>query len=90
MSAKDMNWRGRAKCKGLDTNLFYPERGVSAYAAKTICGGCPVQAACLNYALTAREHIGIWGGTSERDRKKLRQRREPLSRVNMTTRKRAS
>lgn len=70
-------WIGAAACKGMDTSLFFPETGDSKQAveAKNVCRGCPVRGECLNYAILNRE-IGIWGGTSGIDRRKIRGRRK--------------
>jgi WhiB family redox-sensing transcriptional regulator len=67
-----MAWRQRANCVGLDPNLFFPVRGSSTREAKEVCRGCVVRGECLEYALAAREHSGIWGGLSERERRRVR------------------
>lgn len=71
-------WRARAACRGVDTNLFFPHspsRGRGAtriiQQAKSICARCPVRDECLKTALENNER-GIWGGTTYRERKKLR------------------
>lgn len=61
----------RGACRGEDQNLFYPQLGESAAPAKALCSECPVKAECLAWAL-AHEKQGIWGGTSERERRRLR------------------
>lgn len=71
-------WRKRAACQGLDADIFYPasEEAVDAEPAKAVCAQCPVQEACLEHALTYREKDGVWGGFTERERRRLiRQRR---------------
>lgn len=65
-------WAHDAACKNMDGNVFFPERGVPAETAKAVCRGCPVRLQCLEYALTAKERFGIWGGMSERERRRLR------------------
>lgn len=65
-------WMARAACAGADTNLFFPERGESTSEAKAICASCPVAGDCLDYALRTNQRHGIWGGTSERDRRRSR------------------
>jgi WhiB family transcriptional regulator, redox-sensing transcriptional regulator len=73
-------WRTRAACTGIDSEIFYPasEDEAEALEAKAICAICPVQATCLEYALESREREGIWGGTTERERRRIhRQRRRP-------------
>jgi len=65
----------KASCQGLDPDLFFPERGASLREAKEVCRGCVVRPECLEYALANGEKTGIWGGTSERQRRHLRQAR---------------
>lgn len=67
-------WFDRAACEGLDPDLFFAERGESIALAREICNGCPVQAECLDYALRHRITYGVWGGLSERQRRRLRRR----------------
>ncbi|MHB8219333.1 MAG: WhiB family transcriptional regulator [Acidimicrobiales bacterium] len=72
-------WRKRAACRGIDVDVFYPvtEDDVDAAEAKSICAGCPVREACLEHALAHREREGIWGGATERERRRIvRQRRK--------------
>jgi WhiB family redox-sensing transcriptional regulator len=68
-------WMSRAACVDVDPGLFFPARGQSCGPAKAICGGCEVRADCLEYALTVGERFGIWGGTSEHERMRLRRGR---------------
>ena len=68
-------WTARAACRGIDPGLFYPARGESTREAKDICAGCLVRVECLDYALTAGEKFGIWGGKSERERRRIRRHR---------------
>lgn len=65
-------WMGDAACKGKPTDWFFPERGQSLREQKAVCAGCPVRQACLDYALEFRVRFGIWGGTSEQERRRLR------------------
>lgn len=65
-----VDWAAAA-CAGLDPDLFHPGRGENATPAKTVCRACPVQADCLAWALANHEHHGIWGGRSERERRRL-------------------
>ena len=60
---------------GADADLFFPERGASTRRAKAICDGCPVRGECLDYALAHGEKFGIWGGLSERERRRVRRER---------------
>lgn len=74
------DWMDRASCRGLDPNIFFPNRGELTAQIKAICHGCSVRAECLAYALNGGEHVGIWGGLSERERRRLRVRaREQVS-----------
>jgi WhiB family redox-sensing transcriptional regulator len=75
-----MNWRDRAACRDADVELFFPEKGGSTRPAKAICATCPVQAPCLQWALEAGERWGVYGGKSERERRRLRPARAPVAR----------
>ncbi|WP_199584442.1 WhiB family transcriptional regulator [Blastococcus sp. TF02A-30] len=73
-------WRQAALCAETDPEAFFPEKGGSTREAKRVCTGCPVQAQCLEFALANDERFGIWGGLSERERRRLRSaRRHQLS-----------
>jgi WhiB family transcriptional regulator, redox-sensing transcriptional regulator len=73
---RDTSWRDRGACRGLDPQVFYPETDEEAPVAKSICNQCQVQTMCLEYALAYREKEGVWGGATERERRRiLRQRR---------------
>jgi WhiB family redox-sensing transcriptional regulator len=70
------SWRTKAACQGLDPQIFYPETDEEADRAKDVCAVCPVQQACLEHALNRREKEGVWGGCTERERRRIiRQRR---------------
>jgi len=72
----DMSWRNKAACHGLEPQAFYPETDEDALIAKSVCAVCPVQTSCLEYALARREKEGVWGGCTERERRRIiRQRR---------------
>ncbi len=71
----ERRWQERANCLGVDPDLFFPERGASTREAKAVCGGCEVRLECLEYALCNGEKFGIWGGLSERERRRLRRQR---------------
>ena len=77
----DESWRLEALCAETDPEAFFPEKGGSTREAKRVCVGCPVRMQCLEYALDNDERFGIWGGLSERERRrvKLSRRSEPLS-----------
>ena len=72
-------WHDRANCKGANADLFFPERGASTRTAKSICRECPVRAECLEFALSSGEKFGIWGGLSERERRRVRRERQVAS-----------
>jgi WhiB family redox-sensing transcriptional regulator len=67
----DEPWRDDAICAQTDPEAFFPEKGGSTREAKQICRSCDVRPECLDYALAHNERFGIWGGMSERDRRKL-------------------
>ena len=71
----DRTWQDYANCLGVDSDLFFPERGASTREAKEVCRGCIVRAQCLEYALVNSEKFGIWGGMSERERRRIRRQR---------------
>ncbi len=72
---QDRSWESAANCKGVDPDLFFPERGQSTKEAKAVCQACDVRIVCLEAALERGEKHGIWGGTSERERRGIRQLR---------------
>ena len=65
-------WQERALCAQTDPEAFFPEKGGSTREAKRICLGCEVRDRCLEYALAHDERFGIWGGLSERERRRLK------------------
>ena len=75
----DYTWRKAAICRDTDPDLFFPV-GTTGYAlvqidkAKQVCGECPVSPDCLQYALETNQDSGIWGGTSEEERRQMRRR----------------
>lgn len=71
----DRSWRDQGLCRLHDPELFFPSRGDSGEAAKAICATCPVKEPCLEFALATNERHGIWGGMSERQRRRLRRAR---------------
>jgi WhiB family redox-sensing transcriptional regulator len=72
-------WMQDANCRGVDPALFYPERGEMTRHAKAVCAQCPVRVECLDHALATAERFGVWGGTSERERRRLRRVRAAAS-----------
>ena len=75
LAIDDLSWQDKASCSGADADLFFPERGASTRQAKAICGECEVRVECLEFALQHSEKFGIWGGLSERERRKIRKQR---------------
>ena len=77
-AGEDRSWVDAAVCRGMDTNLFFPGRGdpVPAVVVEA-CAACPVAGPCLDYALSRPLHEcpGVWGGTSERERRRIRRER---------------
>ena len=72
---KNSEWRKKAACLGMPTNVFFLERGASSKEAKTICNTCPVKTDCLNEAVRINpiyDSYGIYGGKSSRERNKIR------------------
>lgn len=69
------SWQSFANCLGVDPDLFFPERGASTKEAKQVCQSCVVREDCLEYALANGEKFGIWGGLSERERRRIRRQR---------------
>jgi len=67
-------WQADSLCAQTDPEAFFPEKGGSTRDAKKICSSCEVRNNCLEYALENDERFGIWGGLSERERRKLRKR----------------
>ena len=65
-------WQDDAVCAQTDPEIFYPERGGSTREAKAVCQGCPVREQCLEEAVANDERFGIWGGLSERERRKIK------------------
>jgi WhiB family redox-sensing transcriptional regulator len=72
MFIEQLPWASEAKCLTADPDVFFPEKGGSTREAKRICSECPVRDECLEYALEEDERFGIWGGMSERERRKLK------------------
>lgn len=66
------SWQEYARCAQTDPEAFFPNKGDSGTAAKRVCADCPVQQQCLEYALANDERIGIWGGTTPNDRRRIR------------------
>ena len=71
---EEMLWQERALCAQTDPEAFFPEKGGSTREAKKVCLTCEVRDDCLESALMNDERFGIWGGLSERERRKLKKR----------------
>ena len=75
----DTGWMSRGNCADRDPSIFFPSDGVGVERAKKLCEGCPSQSSCLEYALANRVEHGVWGGASERQRRRiLKARRQVL------------
>lgn len=76
------SWRLLANCRGVNPEVFFPQKSTgNARAAKAVCAGCEVTAECL--AAGMKEKLGVWGGTTERERRKMaRERRLVRTRTN--------
>jgi len=70
--AVEQEWQEYALCAQTDPEAFFPEKGGSTREAKRICQACSVRDECLEYALLNDERFGIWGGLSERERRRLK------------------
>ena len=68
----ELSWQERALCAQTDPEAFFPEKGGSTREAKKVCVSCDVRPECLEYALEHDERFGIWGGMSERERRRLK------------------
>ena len=80
--ASELAWQQEAACRGLGVAesqaIFFPAPGRSIGEARAICACCPVREACLDFALT-NGCLGVWAGTTERDRAKIRRSRRPAA-----------
>ena len=72
-------WMARGSCANTAPGVFFPSDGVGVEIAKRICDGCRVTEPCLNYALEHRIDHGVWGGCSERQRRRILRRRRELA-----------
>ena len=75
MATRDMTWRTKAACRNLDVEMFFPDSEADVGPALSVCATCPVRTECLDWAIATRQHDGIWGGTTESERKRIRRRR---------------
>lgn len=67
-------WATRAACRGFDSAIFFPGQDGNAEPALRVCESCPVEEDCLQYALETRQRYGVWGGTTERQRRRILRR----------------
>ena len=72
LEIEEASWQEQALCAQTDPEAFFPEKGGSTREAKRVCGSCDVRVDCLEYALANDERFGIWGGLSERERRRLK------------------
>ncbi len=70
----EQDWRAQGSCSGTDPNLWFSPGAIEHREAKKICRGCPVQLECLSYAMDAPVDHGVWGGMTERERRRHRRR----------------
>lgn len=71
----DTEWMAHGLCRQIAPSTFFPGDGVGVDQARRICATCPVQERCLEYALVERIDHGVWGGASERERRRILKRR---------------
>jgi WhiB family redox-sensing transcriptional regulator len=71
----DIQWMDDALCREIDRDLFFPDHGGKSQPAKKVCRECRVQNECLTYALTFTTLLGVWGGTTEPERRILKNRK---------------
>ncbi len=72
------HWMAQGNCAERPPSLFFPSDGVGVEVAKRVCTTCAVKQECLEYALRNRIDHGVWGGTSERERRRILKRRRLL------------
>jgi WhiB family redox-sensing transcriptional regulator len=72
-------WMFQARCRGINPAEFFPSDGTGVETAQRVCAGCPVRVECLEYALLHRIEHGVWGGASERERRRILRRRRDLA-----------
>lgn len=77
-------WHPDALCREVDPDLFFPDRGESPAPALRVCAACEVRVECAAEALAVGEEFGVWGGTTERQRRRYR-REQRLRRVHDAT-----
>lgn len=73
--SKSTEWMARGNCRNFPPAMFFPSDGAGVERARAICADCPVVSDCLEYALTEHIDHGVWGGCSERERRRIAKRR---------------
>ena len=89
-ATEELGWQEYSNCLGVDPDLFFPERGASTREAKEVCRACVVREECLEYAIVNGEKFGIWGGLSERERRRIRRERSIAAMAQLTTKPRSA
>jgi WhiB family redox-sensing transcriptional regulator len=79
MTHMDADWMAQGRCRDMAPSIFFPSDGLGVQAAQKICAQCPVQDQCLEYALEQRIDHGVWGGRSERERRRILRRRRVVA-----------
>lgn len=77
---ENQRWSAKAACRGIEAGVFYPISEEDALIAKSICSGCSAREDCLEFALTNRENNGVWGGSTERERRRMLRHRQRAAR----------
>lgn len=72
---RDNTWMARGNCRDEPPSMFFPSDGVGVELARRVCETCPVKSPCLEYALRNSIDHGVWGGASERERRRIARRR---------------
>ena len=89
MGEFDVDWMKKGRCRDISPSVFFPSDGVGVDIARAICADCPVKAPCLEYAIENKIDHGVWGGASERERRRIARRRR-LEAASATVRSRAT
>ena len=79
MGTDDLGWMVRAACRDVDTSLFFPGPGESLEPARAFCRACGVCEECLTYALDYSLGFGVWGGLSDRERRRVKRMRRAVA-----------
>jgi WhiB family redox-sensing transcriptional regulator len=74
----DTSWMVRGRCRDLPPEIFFPSDGVGVEVARRYCAECPVKGPCLEYALENHIEHGVWGGASERERRRIARSRRTM------------